>query len=98
MELRLQKMMNSYMQMCLHINKEEKKYLRIPTVWDNIEKQWIGFIQTPISNTLISGKGKDTFELQNDFNKSMNDIFSKNDEVSKELYEMFMPDWFWDKT
>ncbi len=49
---------NSYMELCLHVDGGQNLYLRIPTVWDDINKQWIGFIKTPKSQRLIHAEGK----------------------------------------
>lgn len=79
----------SYMEMRLHSDKEKDKVLRIPTFWDDVEKQWIGAIQTPITNTLIYATGKNDFELQNNFNKVMSDKF-KDEKIKDELFSMFI--------
>jgi hypothetical protein len=42
-------------------------------------------------------KEKDSFELQNAFNKEMADIFEKNNEFSKEVFEMFQPLSYWNE-
>ena len=90
-------MNKDYMELCLHLDGQENVYLRIPTVWDDIEKQWIGFIKTPITQRLISGNGKTSFELQNSFNHSINKYFQEGGEIAKEVFEMFMPAFYWDK-
>lgn len=87
----------SYMELCFHLDGKENVYLRIPTVWDEIGKQWIGFIKTPTSQRLISGKGKNSFDLQNNFNEEVSKIFSEGGKDAKELFEMFMPAFYWEK-
>ena len=86
----------SYMEMCLNLDGKENLYLRIPTVWDDIEKQWIGFIKTPITQRLISGNGKTSLDLQNSFNRAMSEEFKKGGEVAEELYAMFMPAFYYE--
>jgi len=81
---------SSYMELCIHLDGKENVYLRIPTVWDDIKKQWIGFIKTPVTQRLIHAEGKDSFELQNNFNHSLNKIFQEGGEVADEVFGMFM--------
>jgi len=82
------------MEMKLHLDGEDPKILRIPTLWDAIENQWIGFIQTPKTKKILSGKGKTSFDLQNDFNINMSSIF--NDPLYfEEVYSMFKPESEW---
>lgn len=88
----------SYMEMCIHLDGKENIYLRIPTVWDDIEKQWIGFIKTPVTQRLIAGKGKTSFDLQNSFNVEMSKMMSESEELGKEIFSMFMPAFYWEKT
>lgn len=85
----------SYMELCFHVNGGENLYLRIPTVWDDIKKQWIGFVKLHKSQKLIYGEGKTNFELQNSFNKAVSDVFSQGGENAEELFAMFMPAWYW---
>lgn len=89
--------MNGYLEMCYHVDGGENLYLRIPTVWDDVNKEWMGFIKTPITNKLISGHGKTSFELQNSINKSFADIALESEEVQKEVLDMFMPAFYWEK-
>lgn len=77
----------SYMEMKLHLEGESAKVLRIPTFWDSIHEQWIGAIKTPITKKLIYASGKDSFELQNNFNKEIYKAFES--ELSKEILNMF---------
>lgn len=87
----------SYMELCFHVDGGENLYLRVPTVWDDIKKQWIGFIKTPKTQRLIHGEGKTSFELQNSFNHAMNSIFQEGGEDAKEVFEMFMPAFYWEE-
>jgi|HubBroStandDraft_4_1064222.scaffolds.fasta_scaffold32474_5 hypothetical protein len=86
----------SYMELCLHIDGKENVYLRVPTVWDPIKKQWIGFIKTPITNRLIHGEGSTNFELENSFNVCMSKLMQESDELHREIFEMFMPTFYWE--
>lgn len=88
----------SYMEMCLNLDGEENRYFRIPTYWDAVKNQWIAAVKLPESQKLISATGKDSFELQNNTNIELSRIFQKQDEISKELFDMFMPAWYWEKT
>ena len=90
------KEIDSYMEMCLNIDTKENLYLRIPTVWDSIENQWVGFIKTPESKRLITGSGKTSFDLQNDFNKNISKMMQESEELGEEIYGMFMPAFYWE--
>lgn len=80
----------SYMQMALHMDGQESLILRIPTFWDAMEKQWLGAIQTPKTRKLIQAQGRDSQELQENFNIVMKK-FLHNPEYSDEIYKMFKP-------
>ena len=80
----------TYMEMGLHTDGKESLILRIPTFWDEVEKQWIGAIQTPITRKLISAKGKDSLELQNNFNIEISKLFHDT-KFSEEIFGMFKP-------
>jgi len=86
---------NSYMQLCMHLEGKSPVYLRVPTLWDAVNDQWIGFIQTPESRKIISAKGKDSFELQNDFNVAISK-FLKDKEMVEEVFAMFKPMEYWE--
>lgn len=85
------------MELCLHLHGKENVYLRIPTFWDIVENQWIGFIKTPKTKKIITGKGKDSFELQNDFNLHISEAMHSSPEMGEEIFSMFMPAWFWEQ-
>lgn len=85
----------SYMELCMHLDGQENVYLRIPTVWDDVDKKWRGFTKTPQSNRLIHGEGKTSFELQNSFNKAMRQMIEESDELAEEILAMFMPAFYW---
>ena len=79
----------SYMQMGLHIDGEKNpRILRIPTFWDAVKEQWIGGIKTPKTFKLLAAQGKDSFELQNNFNKVIAAAFQDKD-LEEEVFEMF---------
>jgi hypothetical protein len=84
---------NSYMQLCLHQDGGSDLYLMVPTYWDAIHKKWLGFIKTPISKKLIHAEGKDSFELQNNFNLELNKLFTLHEE---EAFSMFKPLEYWE--
>ena len=78
------------MQMGLRLEHNQDVFLRIPTVWNEPDKQWIGFIKTPITQTLIHGQGKDSMELQNSFNEKMKEAL-ENPKLQDEIFSMFKP-------
>lgn len=86
------------MQLGIHLDGKCDVYLRIPTLWDDIQKQWIGFIKTPISLKLIYGSGKTSFDLEKSFNKAVHEVFSEGGEIAEELISMFKPLEYWEKT
>jgi hypothetical protein len=87
----------SYMELCWYIDGKENVYLRIPTLWDAVKNQWIGFIKTPKTQRLIHGEGKNSFDLQNSFTKCMSELIHENEELGEEIKGMFMPSFFWEK-
>jgi len=87
----------SYMEMCIHLDGKDDVYLRIPTVWDDIKKQWIGFIKTPTTQKLIHGEGKTSFDLQNSMNKSISEAMHESKEMGEEIFSMFMPSFYWEE-
>lgn len=46
---------------------------------------------------LIHGQGKDSFELQNSFNKAISDCFNKGGELADEVFSLFQPLSYWDE-
>jgi hypothetical protein len=91
------KINGSYMEMCLHLDGKDDIYLRIPTVWDSVKEQWIGFIKTPETKRLIYGSGKTSFELQNDLNENLSKMMHESEAMLKEICEMFMPEFYWEE-
>lgn len=88
---------NSYMELCFHVDGGQNLFLRIPTVWDDMEKMWRGFIKTPKSQRLIHAEGKDSFHLQNACNRAIKEILEKEDALSAEVFSMFQPLSYWDE-
>ncbi len=89
--------MKSYMELCLNIDGEMNIYLRVETVWDDITKTWRAFLKTPKTQKLIHAEGKNSFALQNDWNRKMKELFDKEDALSEELFSMFQPLSYWDE-
>lgn len=87
----------SYMELCLHLDKEKPLYLRVPTVWDEVKKQWIGYCKTPKTFRLIHGEGKDSFTLQNSFNVAMSNLIHESEEMGEEIFSMFHPRSYWEE-
>lgn len=85
----------SYMEMGLHLEGQESLILRIPTFWDVINEQWIGAIKTPKTNHLVAATGKDSQELQNNFNKVFAEAFN-DPKYADELFQMFKPLYVWE--
>jgi len=84
----------SYMEMALHLEGRDQLILRIPTLWDTVELQWIGFIQTPKTKKIIKAIGQDSFDLQNNFNIEFYKAF-QDESLAEELYSMFKPKEEW---
>ena len=91
------KISDSYMELCMHLDGEANVYLRVPTVWDDIEKTWIGFIKTPKTQKLIHASGKNSFDLQNSFNHALNECFKAGGELAEECFSMFKPLSYWNE-
>ena len=87
---------NSYLELCFQQDGDQNLYLRVPTVWDDNRKVWIGFVKTPKTQRLILGEGKDSLELQNSFNKALTDLCDDNDELISEVFDLFKPLSYWE--
>lgn len=85
----------SYMSMRLDLDGKEAVYLRIPTFWDAVNNQWICALKTPKTKKIIKASGKDSFDLQNNFNVEFSKAF--HSELSDELFEMFKPLSYWEE-
>lgn len=83
----------SYMQLCLYQEGKGNIYLMVPTFWDEVHKQWIGFVKTPETGKLIQAQGKDSQELQNNFNVVLHKFF---EEIPEEVYSMFKTLEYWE--
>lgn len=88
---------NSYMELCLHVDGDKNIYLRIPTVWDSINKNWIGFVKTPKTQTLLHASGKDSFQLLSAFNEVINKYLQAGNDLFDEIFSMFQPLSYWDE-
>lgn len=84
----------SYMKMSLYAEGKGVVYLFIPTLWDAVNNQWIGFVQSPDTKKIISAAGKDSLELQNNFNISLSQALH---EMPEEILSMFKPLEYWEK-
>lgn len=84
----------AYMEMTLHTEGKEPLILRIPTFWDAVKGQWIGFIQTPATKRMIYGQGKTSLDLQNDFNINLSEAMHDK-AYSAEVFAMFKPESEW---
>jgi hypothetical protein len=83
----------------MKLSMEDKSvdlYLRVPTYWDAIKKQWIGCVKTPNSNKLITAQGKNSFDLQNDFNINLHKYMC-DENFSSEIFSMFKPLEYWER-
>lgn len=78
----------SYLKIGFHAEGKNYKELRVPTFWDATEKQWIAVIKTPLTKHLVSATGKDSLELQNNFNLELKKIIG-NPKYAKEVSGMF---------
>lgn len=87
----------SYMELCIHLDGKDNVYLRVPTVWDEVKRQWIGFIKTPVTKRLIAASGKDSFELQNSFNVEMSKLMHESKELGQEIFNMFKDKSHWER-
>ncbi len=85
---------NSYMQLCMDLEGKEKVYLMVPTYWDAVHKCWMGFVKTPQSRKILHSQGKDSFELQNNFNVILTKALKS--EIAEEVFSMFKPLEYWE--
>lgn len=74
--------------MHLHMNLEDGRvyHLKVPTFWDSVENHWMGALHLPNSKRFIKATGKDSFELQNNFNVELSKEFKNNEE---EIFSLF---------
>jgi hypothetical protein len=92
-DLEHRKESNSYMQLCLYEATKGDIYLMIPTFWDEIHKNCLGFVKTPDTGRLIHASGKDSKELENNFNIQLHKSF---EEIPAETFSMFKPLEYWE--
>ena len=86
-----------YIELCWHVDGGEDIYLRVPTIYDPINKVWRAFIKTCNTKKLIHGEGKDSRELEASFLVSLSSVFNQGGEVADEVIAMMMPAWYWEK-
>ena len=92
-DLEHKKETSSYMQLCLYQEGKGKIYLMVPTFWDAVKKEWMGFVKTPLNGKLLSAHGKDSCELENNFNVVLHQSFEENPD---ETLSMFKPLEYWE--
>lgn len=86
----------SYMELRLDIDeKESSLFLRVPTFWDDVNKQWIGALKLP-GGKILKAVGKTSFDLQNSFNREASKIF-KDEKYGDELFSLFKPLEYWEE-
>lgn len=88
-----QKETSSYMQLCLYTEEKGNIYLMVPTFWNSVKKNWMGFVKTPETGKIIHAEGKDSQELQNNFNVVLHKSF---EEIPEETFSMFKPLEYWE--
>ena len=86
-EIKMKKDTDSYMQFCLYLEGRGNLYLRAPTYWDAVNKQWIGFIKSPKTLKIIKATGKNSFELQNNFNISLGEFMQNNPDEGLSMFK-----------
>jgi hypothetical protein len=91
-----QKQTKSHRNLGLHLDGQDPVYLRVPTLWDAVELQWIGFVQLPVSKRLIRAAGQSSFELEGNFNIEFSKVLH-DPEYAEEIFNMFKPNEAWEK-
>lgn len=86
----------SYMQLCLYQEGKGNLYLMVPTFWDALHKNWFGFIKTQKTERLVTARGKNDFELQNEFNIEISKVMNECPKMGQEVFEMFKPLEYWE--
>lgn len=83
------------MQFCFHIDGGKDLYLRVPTNWDPIKGQWMGFFKLPESKKIVSAVGKTSQELQNNFILACHEVEEKG-QMNREIFNMLKPLEYWE--
>lgn len=91
--LKHEKETTSYMQLCLNLDGKNPLYLMVPTFYDDNKKEWSGFVKTPETKRMIFGVGKNSRELEQNFNKHLSQSF---EEIPEEAFSMFKPLEYWE--
>lgn len=86
----------NYVQLGMDFDGGKTLYLRVPTVWDYLDQQWIGFIKTPKTQRLIAAKGEDSLKMHESFNGAIKALLGDS-ESRDEVYSMFKPLSYWRK-
>ena len=84
----------SYMQLCLHMD-EGPLYLFVPTYYDATKKEWMGGVHLPKAKKMIFGRGKNSKELEQNFNDNLRD--SMQGEHAEETFDLFKPLSYWNE-
>lgn len=82
---------NSYMQLALNMDGMTL-YLMVPTYYDRTKKEWMGFVRLEKSKKLITGRGKDSKDLEQNFNDNLQESFSTSPD---ETLDLFKPLSYW---
>jgi hypothetical protein len=68
-------------------------YLKVPTYYDKNKKQYMGIIHLPKAKKMIYGIGKDSSDLENDFNTNLSNAFQES--YADEVFSLFKPLSYW---
>lgn len=84
---------SSYMQLGLHADGKTL-YLMVPTYFDETKQEWSGFVHLPKAKKTVMGRGKNSKELETNFNDELRKAFEEHPE---ETYSLFQPLSYWDE-
>jgi hypothetical protein len=83
----------SYLELRLDLSgKQGAIFLRVPTYWDAPRKCWLGALKMD-DGEILHADGKDSFELQNNFNILVSKRFETH---SDQMFAMFKPLEYWE--
>ena len=91
----LKKHTDSYLELMLHLDGKGTRFLRVPTFWDVVKKQWLGAIKTPDTLKLIHAHGEDSIELRNNFILAFSEALEDRS-INGEIFSMFKSREFWE--
>jgi hypothetical protein len=86
----------TYMNLGLHLEGRDPVFLRVPTRWDAVELQWLGFVQLPVSKKIIHATGQSSFDLENNFNMEISKVLQDSPH-SEEVFSLFKSNEEWEK-